>query len=94
MLALILPHAKAENRFCLSCFPFTELSFHRLFAVKGEEGCGRKGRRGKKGIVVLNADEKVSDRFSKTLSNVTYFNRLERAICLATDLSGVEQTDL
>lgn len=61
MLALILPLAKAENRFCLSCFPFTELPFHRLFAVKGEEGCGREGGRGvKKGIAVLNVDGKVS----------------------------------
>lgn len=94
MLALILPLAKAENRICLSCFPFIELPFHRLSAVKGEKGCGREGGRGKKGTAVLNADGKVSDRFSRTLSNVTYFNRLERVICLATDLFGVKQTDL
>lgn len=94
MLALILPVAKTENRFCLSRFPFTEFPFHRLLAVKGGEGWGREGGRGKKGIAVLNADGKVSDRFSRTLSNVTYFNRLERAICLATDLFGVKQTDL
>lgn len=41
---------------------------------------------------MLAADGKVSDRLSKALSHVTYFNRLERGICLATVLFGGKLT--
>lgn len=49
---------------------------------------GRKGR----SRAVLAADGKVSDRLSRALSNVTYFNRLERGIYLATVLVEGKQT--
>lgn len=54
----------------------------------GERGRKRKGR----SRAVLAADGKVSDRLSRALSNATYFNRLERGICLATVLVEGKQT--
>jgi len=47
MLALILPAAKAEHRFCLRRFPFTEFPFHGLLTMEGEEGWGREGEKRK-----------------------------------------------
>lgn len=59
----------------------------------GERGRkGKEKRRKKRSRTLLAADGKESDRLSKVLSNVTYFSRLERGICLATVVFGGKQT--
>ena len=99
-LSAVMGHVSIDSSSCqsrtqilLEMFPFHRVPFSRTFSNGRRGRMGERGRKRKeRSRAMLAADGKVSDRLSRALSNVIYFNCLERGICLATVLFGGKQT--